>query len=74
MTKKPTQLLVEIAARAEIESPIESGLNGVDFHKYRFDLRHVTGDYLVVSVPMAFSTEASARATLLTELVAMFAE
>lgn len=72
--KNKSKIFVELAARAPVESPVES-FNAelqLDTHKWRFDLCHVVGDFIIVEVPMAFSNEGTARLALFTELMATY--
>jgi len=62
--KMKTNILIEIAARAESETPFEAHIDGIDVHSYRFDLMKVVGDFVIVNVPMAFSDMTSARLKL----------
>lgn len=68
--KTLNHLLIEIAARAQCESPFEANVDGIDVHVYRFDLLAVYGDFEQVNVPMGLSNESVARFALYQKLAA----
>jgi len=68
--KNLNQLLIEISARAKMTEPMEANIDGIDVHVFRFDLVAICGDFETVNVPMAFSSEQSARAALYQKLAA----
>lgn len=57
------QLHIELAARAVMDGKTESRHQAgrVDYDTYRFDTRHICGDFTEVHVLKAFSSEETAR-------------
>lgn len=69
------QLYIELAARCPVEIlEAERVVDGVLSTRYRFDTRHIGGDYTVISIPVPFAepTHMAARAALFAELKRWF--
>lgn len=70
-----SQLYIELAARCPVEIlDAERVVDGVYTTVYRFDTRHIGGDYTIINVPMPFAepTHTAARAALFAELKRWF--
>lgn len=74
MKSEQAQLYIELAARAPIEILHEEdfGAEGYHVRVYRFDTRHIVGDFILVRIALPFATEEAARAALLNDLLKIF--
>lgn len=67
------QIFLELAARAPIEVyQHEDSTRGYPARVYRFDMRHVYGDYILESIALPFASEEAARAALFVNLLKTF--
>lgn len=58
----------EIAMRSDIEQLQGEEINGIQYFKYRFDIRKIFGDYEIVKIPADFADDKVARYALYQKL------